>query len=623
MYYNSTNKADLNTCQMDSALWDRFSNADSQAEYSRNWLAIQCSLISNAIQGVLLINDTENGSFTPVARWPEDGEDPERLVEVSERVLEECCGLLVELDMAGSQSAAISSSYGVAYPILVDDQLRGVVAVEVLARSEDELKLLMGQLQWGISWIELLFRRQQAKEDDASLTRLKSAVDILAGALSEKDADGASMSFVTEMATQLQCDRVSLAFIRNKHARIQAISHSANVGKRMNLIRAIGLAVDEAIIQRKEIIYPLLPDSEVLIVRDHEQLAEQHGSGSILTMPVYGDGRYYGALTLERPSGQPFIKEEVNFCRSVTSLLFPVLETMRQNNRLLIRKIWDSLKDQLIKLVGPRYLGRKLAVILIAVVVVFFYLKTGDYKISADTVLEGAVKRAIVAPFDGYVKEAQVRAGDLVEDGKVMCTLDDRDLRLERLNWLSKKVQYQRQNQEAVAKHNRAEAKIIEAQLAQASARLELVERQLERTLIEAPFNGIVISGDLSQRLGGSVEKGEILFEVSPMDAYRIILEVDERRIADVRVGQEGHMILSALPNEKFKFGITKITPISIPKEGLNFFRVEALPENISGRIRPGMEGIGKIQVDRRNLFSVWTRDLREWLRLWIWSWWR
>jgi len=612
----------MNSPQIDPALWSRFSNAGSQAEYNRIWLAIQCSLISNAIQGVLLIGDSERESFSPVAKWPEDGEDPERLVEVSERVLEECCGLLVELDVAGGQSATISSSYGVAYPILIDDRLQGVVAVEVLANSEEELKLIMGQLQWGISWVELLFRRRQAQEDDASLTRLKSAVDILAGALSEKDSNGASMSFVTEMATQLECDRVSLAFIRNNRARIQAISHSAKVGKRMNLIRAIGLAVDEAIIQRKEIIYPPLPDAEVLIVRDHEKLARQHGAGSILTMPFYGDGRYYGALTLERPLGQPFTDEEVSFCRSVTSLLFPVLETMRQNDRLLIQKIWDALKGQLIKLFGPRYLGRKLLIVLIVAVVAFFNFKIGDYKISSEMVLEGAIKRVVVAPFNGYVKEAQVRSGDVVEDGKLMCALDDRDLRLERLNWLGKKAQYQRQYQEAVAKHKRAAAKIINAQLGQATARLNLVERQLKRTRIAAPFKGIVISGDLSQRLGGSVEKGEVLFEVSPMDAYRVILEVDERRIADVQIGQRGHMILSALPYEKFDFVVEKMTPISTPREGSNYFRVEALPGNISGRLRPGMEGIGKIHVDRRNLFSIWTRDLREWLRLWLWSWW-
>jgi hypothetical protein len=611
-----------NAFHVDPALWIRFASAGNQDEYCRSWLALQCSLISNAIQGILVIGSPEDQSFAPVSKWPDEGEDSERLAEISERVLEERCGLVAELNLPEGQGLSISPHYGIAYPILVDDNLHGLIAVEVLAGSEEQLKSFMEHLQWGASWMELMFRRRQAHEDEGSLTRLKSAVDILASVLSEKTFDGGSMAFVTEMATHLNCDRVSLAFMHKKRARIQAVSHSAQIEKNMNLIRAIGMAMDEAIVQRKEIFYPLPPDQEVLIVRDHAQLAKQHGAGAILTMPFYADEKYHGALSLERPAWQPFTDEEAKFCRSVASLLFPVLEATRRNDRLLILKIWDALKAQTDKLFGPHYQGRKMLAVIIVAVILFFSFKAGDYKISADTVLEGAIRRVVVAPFDGYVKEASVRAGDLVESGTRMCTLDDKDLRLERLNWLSKRTQYQRQHQEALAEHNRAEAKIIKAQLEQATARLNLVESQLERTRIVAPFKGIVVSGDLSQRLGGSLEKGEILFEVAPLNAYRVILEVDERRIADVSVGQQGRMVLSALPQEHFDFVVEKITPISAAKEGLNYFRVEARPENISGRLRPGMEGVGKIHVDRRNMVSIWTRDLREWLRLWVWSWW-
>ena len=153
-------------------------------------------------------------------------------------------------------------------------------------------------------------------------------------------------------------------------------------------------------------------------------------------------------------------------------------------------------------------------------------------------------------------------------------------------------------------------------------ARLDLIESRLKRTVIKAPFKGFILSGDLSQRMGASVDKGEVLFEVAPLDDYRIILEVNERNIADIKEGQRGQMIISALPNEKFAFVIEKITPISSAKEGLNYFEVEARPESVSERFRPGMEGVGKIYVDRRKLISIWTRNMWEWFILWKWSWW-
>ena len=236
--------------------------------------------------------------------------------------------------------------------------------------------------------------------------------------------------------------------------------------------------------------------------------------------------------------------------------------------------------------------------------------------------LEGNEKRVVTAPFDGYVKEAAPRAGDVVENKMVMCSLDDWDLRLERFNWLSKQKQYRQQHEEAMAKHNRAESKIIKAQLNQASARLKLMESRLKRARILAPFKGIVLSGDLSQRLGSAVKKGEILFEVAPLDAYRVVLDVDEGRIADVKVGQRGHIVLTALPQDAFAFVVEKIMPIATARDGSNCFRVEARIETLSPRFRPGMQGIGKIVVERRKLISIWTQELREWLRLRIWSWW-
>ena len=109
---------------------------------------------------------------------------------------------------------------------------------------------------------------------------------------------------------------------------------------------------------------------------------------------------------------------------------------------------------------------------------------------------------------DGYIRESSVKAGHTVARDAVVCRLDERDLLLERQGWLSKKNQYERQHQEAIAKHSLAEASIVNAQLEQAQAQLALVENRLALSTIRAPFSGIVIKGDLSQRLGGAVLQG-------------------------------------------------------------------------------------------------------------------
>jgi RND family efflux transporter MFP subunit len=251
--------------------------------------------------------------------------------------------------------------------------------------------------------------------------------------------------------------------------------------------------------------------------------------------------------------------------------------------------------------------------------VVFFSLFTVDYRVSAPTSIEGEVQRAVAAPFNGYIKEAPVRPGDVVKEGDLLCLLDDRDLRLERLKWVIEKEQLTNQYHEAMAKRERAQIRITRAKIDQAEAQLALIEEQLGRTRVTAPFEGVIMSGDLSQSLGSPVERGQELFRVAPLDAYRVIVEVDERDINHIRVGQKSELVLPSMPGEGFPFVVEKITPVSLAKEGRNYFRVEAKMEKSSERLRPGMEGVGKVTVDRRKLIWVWTHTAVDWVRLQIW----
>jgi hypothetical protein len=49
---------------------------------------------------------------------------------------------------------------------------------------------------------------------------------------------------------------------------------------------------------------------------------------------------------------------------------------------------------------------------------------------------------------------------------------------------------------------------------------------------------------------------------------------------------------------------------------------VEATAKGATENLRPGMEGVGKIQVERRKLLWIWTHKLVHWVRMWVWSWW-
>ena len=170
----------------------------------------------------------------------------------------------------------------------------------------------------------------------------------------------------------------------------------------------------------------------------------------------------------------------------------------------------------------------------------FLTFANGEHRVTAKSVLEAEVQRAAVAPFDGFVRAAPVRAGDTVKSGDLLAALDDRDLVLDRLKWRAERDKLLQKQREALAKHDRTNLVVLEPQIRQAEAQLALAEEKLARARIVAPFDGIVVSGDLSQMLGSPVEKGKTLFEIAPLDAYRLIIHVDERDVRYIAVEQRG-----------------------------------------------------------------------------------
>ena len=117
------------------------------------------------------------------------------------------------------------------------------------------------------------------------------------------------------------------------------------------------------------------------------------------------------------------------------------------------------------------------------------------------------------------------------------------------------------------------------------------------------------------------VEQGKVLFEIAPLDSYRVILKVDERDVAYLALGQTGALALSGMPGERLNFTVKQITPVSTAEDGRNFFRVEAQMEGGVQRLRPGMEGIGKVSVGERKWIWIWTHSLVDWARISLWTW--
>jgi RND family efflux transporter MFP subunit len=596
-------------------LWIRFIEAASREEFCSSWLALLCRQINGVKAGLVLFGEPDQGPYAPVAIWPAPGVDVTYLTQAAEKAITKRRGLFIRADSNDART-----NFHVAFPLMVADRLHGVVILDVGYRNDEALQEVLRTLYWAGAWIENLFLRLNEGQGTAINERLTTVLELLAVCLDQDKFKSAAMALVTELATRLDCERVSYGAMPGDKIEIIALSHTADFGSKMNLLNLISAAMEEAIDQVESIALPVLPGKENSICRAHKDLSLNNAANAVCSIPILHNEKILGALTLERNSDQPFLPDEIETCETLAAFVGPVLELKRRDDRWLLRKAWDSGLDQLRKLVGPSHFIAKIVSILVVALVLFFLFAKGDYRVKCQARIEGEVQQAIVAPFAGYIFKSEPRAGDLVKEGDVLAFLDDRDLKIEQLKWKSRKEQLVKQYRKALAEHDRPQARIIESQINQAEAQIDLTEEQLIRTRIKSPFAGIIISGDLSQSLGSPVERGQLLFEVAPLHNYRIVLDVDEKDIDELRDRQDGELLLSSLPEQKFAFQVKLITPVATAREGHNYFLVEATLHEDTTRLRPGMEGIGKINIEERKLFWIWTHDIIDWCRLKLWE---
>jgi biotin carboxyl carrier protein len=590
--------------------WNRFAQAENAEAFCQAWLAVTCIKVG-ATDGILVLAQPGGGGFVPAGVWPEAKRDRARLGEAIERAINEKALIAVAAGENGTRSH-------VAQPIQADGSMVGAVAVDVEGRPEKELKSLARDLAWGAGWVEALLRRHMGAGDAAAAARLRQVFDVFSAALEHHGFVPAATATVTELASMLDCDRVALGLHRGKRSQVKALSHTVQFEKNAELTRAIEMAMDEAIDQKTRLAWPAEEGVEGFVLRAHEKLAQTHGSAAVLTVPLTRMGDSVGALCLER--SRPFTHEDIELADGLAALLGPLTEIQRQADRGPVARTWEAVKALWFRFFGPGHVAWKLTGVIIAILTLFFTFATGTYRVAANTKVEGSVQRALAAPFDGYVGESGKRPGDLVKEGDAVARLEDRDLQLERMKLASKREQLIKQYREALANHERADIRVIGSQVEQAEAELSIVEEKLARTVISAPFDGVVVSGDLTQKLGAPVQRGDVLFEIAPLEDYRVVLKVDERDIRDVAVGQKGELVLQSMPAAKQSITVARVTPVSTPEDGRNYFRVEAKLDHGVERLRPGMEGVGKVSVGERKLIWIWTRYLLDWVRLQVWS---
>lgn len=148
------------------------------------------------------------------------------------------------------------------------------------------------------------------------------------------------------------------------------------------------------------------------------------------------------------------------------------------------------------------------------------------------------------------------RTRELVAQGFVgKAQLDEAQRALDVAQSQLKSAQFQLQS----SKPEGSDYQLAVAGLQQAKANLAAAQAKLEHTRITAVVDGVLIARDVER--GDIVQPGKILMVLSPTGGSQLVVQIDEKNLRYIRMGQSAFAVTDAYPGQKFPVQVAYINP--------------------------------------------------------------
>jgi multidrug resistance efflux pump len=581
------------------------------------------AVLGGASKAVLLLKDAASGRWKTIGDWAENS-GSSRLVQAFTGQLDSLAAAcetngetLVSLDGASSGRASGHFALGIKQRLLTDQScLAAFLLSEFSPAAAHEAQVRL-QLMADVprSWQEFL-AGEQAKSD---ITSFAKTLDLLAEVNTRTRFLAAALAFCNGLSTSLGCDRVSLGWLTGGYVRLLAISRTEKFNRRMAAAQALEAAMDECLDQDEELLWPAPAEGQNVVSRDHEKYSREQNIPHLCSIPLRLEGKPVAVLTSERAVG-PFTPLEVQQLRLGCDHAARRLSELQRHDRWFGARWAAWSKEQFALMVGPKHTWAKvISLLVVALLAVLFFVRV-PYRVEGNFILKSDEVQSRTAPFDGYIQQVFVRPGDIVKANDKLVQLNTRELELEESASLADLGRYQREAEKARATNGLAEMRVALALADQSKARLDLVRHRLNEATIQSPLNGVVVEGDLRERLAAPVKQGDLLMKIARIENLYVEAEVNERDVHEILTKQRGEIAFVSQPKFTFPVRILKIEPAAISKADGNMFLVRCeLEQGVEPWWRPGMSGLCKLSVEKRTLWWILTHRTVDFLRLKLW----
>lgn len=221
-------------------------------------------------------------------------------------------------------------------------------------------------------------------------------------------------------------------------------------------------------------------------------------------------------------------------------------------------------------------------------------------------------KGQVIAKIDPSTYQAQIAQGSAqVTSARASLATAQATLRNAELDFQRKSALVERQLvarsdadlARAARDQARAQVAAAEAQINQQIASTQTSRLNLERTVIRAPVDGVVLTRTVEpgQTVAASLQS-PVLFQIAEdLSKMEIVLAIDEADIGQVKAGQGVSFTVDSFPDRQFRGKVQQVRLSATNTSNVITYPVVVSVDNAEQILLPGMTANAEIEVSRRD----------------------
>jgi len=601
-------------------------------EFMNDLLTVQAIVVNGTeAAGFLLEQSPEGMKLTNVAHIRPDNSDEETR-KAALQAFSEIIGECLKQDKDGVINVGSPIDSGEPQFCLVtilrnEHQVVAASAVITRCRDEERARQRLETMRLVAGYFDLWLLK---RSNEQTLAVGQRHQDVLQSAAAFANGEGflsSAANLCNELVSRTNASRVSLGWVKMRSVKLLAMSNTEEFDKKQELSVGILKAMEECVDQGEVVQYDPDPAGHTTnnITRGAMGLSRLESGNKIVSLPLRNRNEVVGVMTLEYPPNRALTPQITTSLAVLAEVMAPQIHDRYQDDRWIPVKIGRSIVYNSKFIIGPRHTLAKTVFASVLILTAFFLFYSPMYKVKAPFQFIAENRRLLSPPFEGVIEAVYHVPGEFVKAGTPLLKLKTVELEKQRI----------KASQSATASFNRAQAALFdrdkendwqhEVELSQAKAfeaEAALYTGQINKATIVAPIDGMILRGDLKEKIGSSIRESDPLMEIAPIDNGQLQAEIrlNERDIEKVRPGSVGQLATTSSPNKAVDIKITRIVPLGEAKDAKNTFRVFAeITSPPDSAWQPGQEGEARINWQTKPLYYHGLSRLWEWVQLKLW----